>query len=116
MSTELFAARLRARRLELGMTQAGVAKRIRVCPNTVGTWERGIRRPTPGLARAWARALGTDDVGAEAFARAPAPVPCGTPRGYKRHLLADEVCVECRKAWSRYVMALRKRRGERSSG
>lgn len=108
-----YAARLRARRLGLGLTQATVARRIRVSENTVSAWERGVRRPTPDLARAWARALGADDVGAEAFAHLPIPAPCGTPRGYKRHLQAGEVCGRCRKAWSEYVMVLRARRGER---
>lgn len=105
-----FVERLRDRRVDLGMTQAGVAHRIRVSPEALGAWERGVRRPTPALARTWARAVGADEAGAEVFAHQPRPSPCGTPRGYKRHLKAGEVCVRCRKAWSNYVMAGKKRR------
>jgi transcriptional regulator with XRE-family HTH domain len=112
VSREEFVGRLRERRVDLGMTQAGVARRIHVSENALSTWERGVRKPTPGLARAWARALGADEDGAEVFAKPPpAPEPCGTPRGYKRHLEAGEVCRVCRKAWSNYVGALREQRG-----
>jgi len=113
---EAFVERLRERRVDLGLSQAAVARRIPVSGNALGTWERGVRRPTPGLARAWARAVGADEAGAEVFADPPpAPAPCGTPRGYKRHLAAGEVCRACRKAWANYCGAASKRRGERSS-
>ena len=112
-----FATRLLARRLALGMKQNSVGLRIAVSGNTVGKWERRVRWPTPALARAWAHAVGARDLEgvAEALFAAPPPVraPCGTPRGYKQHLRRQQVCVECRAAWSEYVLALRVKRRER---
>ncbi len=113
-----FAKRLLARRRDLGVTQDAVGRRVPVSGNTVGKWERAARLPTPQLARAWAGALGVPIAAGLAEALFPPAPParaeCGTPRGYKQHLRRGEVCRQCRKAWSNYVMALRKLRSERA--
>ena len=44
-------AELRAARARLGLTQAALAKLLRVAPNTVARWERGERAvPGPAIA------------------------------------------------------------------
>lgn len=44
-------AELRAARARLGLTQAALAKKLHVAPNTVARWERGERAiPGPAIA------------------------------------------------------------------
>ena len=48
---------LRARRLELGMSQEDVARKTGFAEWTISNWERGARSPLAN-ATAWANALG----------------------------------------------------------
>lgn len=43
-----------------GMTQAGLAKKIGVTPQSVGNWERGFSNPHPRYIKRLAAALGLD--------------------------------------------------------
>lgn len=98
-----FVERLRARRIGLGLHLAVVAERVGVHRMTVHRWEAGRTFPRPERAQAWADALGVRVVGGsldDLFR-----VPCGTPRGYKRHRERGERCPQCWAAWSAYNTA-----------
>jgi DNA (cytosine-5)-methyltransferase 1 len=60
---------LRARRLELGLAQAAVAKRAKVSATQLRKWERGLATPPPPVLKRLARILKVD---AAALARAHA--------------------------------------------
>ena len=57
---ESIADRIRARRQQLGMTQAGVAAKVRCRPNYIGYLESGARRPSQKLVFKLAKALDLD--------------------------------------------------------
>jgi transcriptional regulator with XRE-family HTH domain len=55
-----FASFLRARRVELGLTQQDLAARVNVSRAAVGEWERGMNYPSPRLVPLLATVLQTN--------------------------------------------------------
>jgi len=51
-------AALRARRFEIGWSQALLARRLCVCRNAVSQWEAGTRNPSLAHLHRWAAVLG----------------------------------------------------------
>ncbi len=62
MSDDL-ATLIKARREDLGMSQAELARRVGRAPSTVGSWEQGRTRPTPATLETLAGVLGLAEPG-----------------------------------------------------
>lgn len=58
---ESIGKRIRARRLQLGMTQADVAAKVKCRPNYIGYLESGQRRPSMQLIERLSKALDMDE-------------------------------------------------------
>jgi len=71
------AAAITARRAELGLSQAALARRAAVSPRTIWNLENTSRQPRPGCLHAILTALGMTT-------RDTAPPVHGTDNGYKR--------------------------------
>ena len=58
MNENIFSARIRQRRRELGLTTHELGRRIYICGDTVGKYERGVMMPRLDTAFRLADALG----------------------------------------------------------
>lgn len=103
-----FVARLRAVRIEQGLSLGSVARHIGVAGQAVvGNWERGLRRPRVDLLPVWAAHLGVV-VPPGVSGWQPVSAPCGTVAGAETHRRRGEpVCRACRDARVAYRRARR---------
>lgn len=105
---DLVVTTLRARRLELGITQAELGRRLHVHRSSITVLEAGAHTPTLFTLRRWAQALGLDVYVAPVLDRpgrrgVPPSHPCGTVSAAKRHYTRGEpLCAACRAAQRLY--------------
>lgn len=87
VSRSAAASPLRARRIEVGLAIADVARSLGVHPTSVARWERGARSPGAGTIARWAEVLESDRASMVALVdslRPPAqPVPTVTATGLR---------------------------------
>jgi transcriptional regulator with XRE-family HTH domain len=96
LTRQQLAAAITARRAELRLTQAALARKAAVSSRTIWNIEHSDRQPRPGSLHAILTALGMT-------AQDAAPPAHGTDNGYKRHVKRMEVaCTPCLRAHAAY--------------
>jgi transcriptional regulator with XRE-family HTH domain len=107
-------AALKARRIQLGLTQATLASRLNVIRATVSWLESGRNSPTLATLRRWAQALGWDLYTAPKLdprgrRGVPAHRPCGSLASARRHYHRGEPLDDACRAAQRHYDRDRKR-------